>query len=99
MPQTQAVHEGFRRLRKAIIVLGTVLIVLTVVIGWFGDRRSCQRQIDIRRALIANREINRAGIKFWADRGEPRVAERLRQRVRADEGIRQLDCNRLLPGV
>lgn len=50
MPETQnAVREGFRRLRREVLVLGIVLAALTLATGWYADYRSCVRQGPIRR--------------------------------------------------
>jgi hypothetical protein len=102
MPQ-QTIRLEMGRLRREVAIvaaiLGTVTIIAIMATGWVGDRRSCQRQLDIRRALIEQREINRASITFWEKRDEPIIADRLRARVRADSRIQQLDCSGLLPGV
>lgn len=99
MPQTEAVLRGFREQRRILYAIGGTLIVLTLVIGWFGDKRSCERQVPVRKALIENREISRVAIPFWEARGEQVIADRLRDRVRADSGISQLDCTQVLPGT
>lgn len=98
MPQ-QIIKQGFRTMRRELAVVGAVLVVAILVTGWMGDRRSCLRQVDIRRALIEQRQINQSAIAFYEARGDDEIAARLRQRVEADSHIHELDCSQLLPGV
>lgn len=99
----QTIKEEMAKVRKEIAVIaaivGVVVLAAILVTGWFGDHRSCLRSKPVRAAQIKQREINRDSIKFWEDRGEAEIAARLRQRVKADSHIRNLNCSRLLPGT
>lgn len=100
MPETRRLLEkSFQDLWKRLLVVGGILIALTLVVGWFGDHRSCLRQVELRENVIEQREINRRAIVFWERQGEPAVADRLRERVRSQEDIHPLDCTKILPGV
>lgn len=96
MSPQRAVHEHFSDLRRLVFILSGVIVLVVLAVGWVSEKRSCDRSVPIREAIIETREINRDAIPWWEKR-DPVIAERLRQRVEADEGVQPLDCFKLVP--
>lgn len=99
MPHSQVLKAEGAATRRTFRRVGALVVLAVLVIGWFNDNRSCARQVDIRRSLIENREINRDAIPYWLAQGRPEVAARLRARVKSDESVTVPNCSQLLPGT